>query len=810
MFATTHWSVVLSAGQSESPQAAALLEEIGRGGMGMVYRARQRSLDRVVAIKLMAFGPGSSPELVKRFRAEAVSAASLHHPNIVAIHEVGIHEGQHFFVMDYVAGRSLAQVISDLRSRISDFKQSARWMKTIAEAVHYAHERGILHRDLKPSNVLIDALVGRLPSAVRCLEVSPDGRWLAGGAELGGLKLWDLSTGEEFTLQSPRGILTYAAFSRDSRLLLFTDGVYGTPPPLGTVAIWDLGERKRLAPIKDLRGIGPIAFSPDGRCFGYGVAIRWSHRSTFGRGLVVLDFPSRKTLTEAVAETDQIDSVHGYQWVFTPDNRSAIYPEIGPKGELVCWDFTTNSKAQQFLISGEPITDMSISPDGHILATSSGFAETVIRLWEVPGFRSLGELSGHNRWVIGLKFSPDGRTLASASADQTIRLWDLSTRSPKSVPHRLRDEAWRVGFSPDGRQLFGGSKDGYIYCWSTDPHPRQPSFWLRATSLAAGSVVMAPDGKGIAGIRQGAVYLAETQGATLPSPVPGLGTNNLCLLFSSDGQFLFAGTQAGEIQVWSLTRQQLLRRPRGADDPVRRLEQDAGGRMLTVLQWGDPRPLKLPAQAGVSEMAEGQKQWFLGTRVDRPARVGVWSVAEWREQESWTIPGAVSACAVSPNGQFLATSHSQGTVYLWNLSGRFQSNSVVCPGAIGDLSFSPDGRLLAAAVFLAGLVRVWEVPTLQLRAELSHPEAVSALNFSPDSKRLATAGVGANALRLWDVATWQQLITMEHPCEEHRNLTFSRDGNQFSAANQKGEVLFWHAPSFTEIARRESHRAGAK
>ena len=99
-----------------------LLEEIGRGGMGVVYRARQRSLNRVVAIKMMAFGPNSNPDLVKRFRAEAVSAASLHHPNIVAIHEVGIHEDRHFFVMDYVEGRSLARVISesaDLGSQIS-------------------------------------------------------------------------------------------------------------------------------------------------------------------------------------------------------------------------------------------------------------------------------------------------------------------------------------------------------------------------------------------------------------------------------------------------------------------------------------------------------------------------------------------------------------------------------------------------------------------------------------------------------------------------------------------------------------------
>lgn len=91
-----------------------LLEEIGRGGMGVVYRARQRSLDRVVAIKMTAFAPDSSPELVKRFRAEAVSAASLHHPNVVAIHEVGVHEGRHFFVMDYVQRLSQSPALNGI------------------------------------------------------------------------------------------------------------------------------------------------------------------------------------------------------------------------------------------------------------------------------------------------------------------------------------------------------------------------------------------------------------------------------------------------------------------------------------------------------------------------------------------------------------------------------------------------------------------------------------------------------------------------------------------------------------------------
>lgn len=131
-----------------------LLEEIGYGGMGLVYKARQKSLDRIVALKLLLFGPHAPPDSVKRFRAEAVATAALQHPNLVAIHEVGFCEGQHFIAMDYVEGRSMAALI---HGNPLPARRAAGYVKTIAEAMHYAHERGILHRDLKPANVLIDS-----------------------------------------------------------------------------------------------------------------------------------------------------------------------------------------------------------------------------------------------------------------------------------------------------------------------------------------------------------------------------------------------------------------------------------------------------------------------------------------------------------------------------------------------------------------------------------------------------------------------------------------------------------------------------
>lgn len=131
-----------------------LLGEIARGGMGVVYRARQVSLNREVAVKMLLFGEFSSAEFVRRFRIEAEAAASLQHPNIVAIHEIGEHEGQHYFSMDLVEGQTLAELIGH---KPLPARSAAGMVKTIAEAIDYAHQRGVLHRDLKPSNVLVDA-----------------------------------------------------------------------------------------------------------------------------------------------------------------------------------------------------------------------------------------------------------------------------------------------------------------------------------------------------------------------------------------------------------------------------------------------------------------------------------------------------------------------------------------------------------------------------------------------------------------------------------------------------------------------------
>jgi eukaryotic-like serine/threonine-protein kinase len=130
-----------------------LLEEIGRGGMGIVYRARQISLDRVVAVKMILRGTLASPDDLARFRAEAEAAARLDHPNIVPVYEVGEIEGQPYFSMKFVAGTTLARRLAEGPMLP---REAAAVLLPVARAIHFAHRQGLLHRDLKPSNILID------------------------------------------------------------------------------------------------------------------------------------------------------------------------------------------------------------------------------------------------------------------------------------------------------------------------------------------------------------------------------------------------------------------------------------------------------------------------------------------------------------------------------------------------------------------------------------------------------------------------------------------------------------------------------
>jgi eukaryotic-like serine/threonine-protein kinase len=1016
-----------------------LLEEIARGGMGVVFKARQISLNRIVALKMIVGGSLASPAAIQRFLVEAQAAASLQHPNVVAIHEVGEHDGLPFFSMDYVAGRNLAEILHD--GPLAPLR-AAGYAKTIAEAVHYAHQRGILHRDLKPANVIIDetgqpritdfglakrvvsnsefdlrasdltlsgqvlgspnyiapeqaqgrhrevgpgsdvyslgallyhlltgrppfqaatltevlrqvvanepaaprllnpglprdleticlkcldkdvahrypsaqvladdlgrflqgepilarpvgrvakgtkwcrcnprlaaalafgltsvlaglagvswewrraeaqraraeaneyvltvnaaqqalkannpgrtlellnryrprdkaesgkslrtpntpemgrrgfewrylwqqcqteaeTVIGKLLGTIWSLEVSADGLWLLATSHGGSVKVWSLSTGEELSLAPERGVDAWATFSPDSRRLFFGEH---RPDSSSRIVIWDLEARQLLRPIIDPRPAGPMAFSPDGRWFGYGFAFPSSHKGVWGKGIVLRALPSQEEVREIKSRTDITDLQHATDWVFTPDSRSVIFSEAAPDCQIALCDLVPGSKPRHFPGHREATTAIAINREG-VLATGAGYTDTSIKLWEVPSFRLLSELHGHEGWITALRFSPDGRTLASAGADRTIRLWDVASGKARSVFAGLPGEVSRLCFSPDGEKFFSGARNGTILRWSakTDQAAAPPGFWRRQTELE--SVTVTLDGRRLAGLRDGAVFLGEVQGSAPPGAVRELDTNNTCLRFSSDGQHLYVGTQNGEVQVWSLAAHRRVRALQGPIEPAMRLREDSQGRVLIAVHW------KNEAQVTV------------------PARVAVWSTADWRQARSWTVAGLASGYEVSPDARWLATAGYRQPLQVWDLFGPAVPRTAPTPAGTLGLAFSPDGRMLAAAT-VAGIIGVWELPGLRQLPELrASSRSVFALAFTPDSRRLATAGAGEEAIKLWDVASWEELITLERPGEQLEELAFSTDGNQLTARDAKGDLRLWRVPSFYEIEAKEA------
>src|SRR5579884_2144871 len=139
-----------------------ILETLGQGGMGVVFKARQIGLNRVVALKMIRDGALASPEEIARFRAEAEAVARMQHPNVVQIFDVGEHQGRPYFAMEYLEGDSLDR---RLAGQPQPPHEAAALLETLARAVHHVHERGVIHRDLKPANVLLQSRGGPLSAA---------------------------------------------------------------------------------------------------------------------------------------------------------------------------------------------------------------------------------------------------------------------------------------------------------------------------------------------------------------------------------------------------------------------------------------------------------------------------------------------------------------------------------------------------------------------------------------------------------------------------------------------------------------------
>ncbi|HTY88181.1 MAG TPA: protein kinase [Candidatus Acidoferrum sp.] len=625
-----------------------------------------------------------------------------------------------------------------------------------------------------------DAVYGlcQRSNEINSLAVSPDGHWLAIGEQnFGGLSVWDLGTRRQVLKIDSGDSEIVAAFSPAESLLAFSTATNLTSSnPAYGVGLWDMRGNKavgqRLALSGQCRG---LAFSADGQtlltCSTDDQLTRW-------------DIPSSRRLSTCSAPAWFTD-IPPLPLAVTADGKLAAH--VTRNGGIAVID-SVNGQIQWTAKPPEHhVMALAFSPDGKVLVSGAGVVESSIRLWDVASGQEIGQpLESHRAFVSTLVFWPDGKILTSASADQTIRLWDLRDLShvqPIGRPLRGHaSEVWRLALLPDGKTLVSGGKDGSVCVWDTTVSRPQSVRITLPVKVKAWS--FGPDADSVVTVDDRG-QVAKWQGADFQErhPLLELGTNTVGICLSSDARLLAVGLTNGVIRVWDLEQRGVLQEFKV---PFRR-----------PLPWGF---LPRRHQLAICDAEDSTVLHF-------------WDFPTSKEVQSW--PEGLTdhlVGAISPDEQWCLLCGWAGESALLDLTtGRSLSPNLNLR-QIARCGFSPDGKTFAAAS-VEGVVGLWDATDWhEVKALRGFLMGCTAVTFSPDGKRLAVGGDGAQAIKLWDAQSYQELLTLEGQSSvaQFTDAAFSADGNVLGARSYQGDILdLWCAPSWNEIkAAEERARAG--
>jgi len=426
------------------------------------------------------------------------------------------------------------------------------------------------------------------------------------------------------------------------------------------------------------------------------------------------------------------------------------------------------------------ITALAFSPDGTMLATAAGFAESDIRLWEVSTGKEIGRLEGHTSWVGSLVFWPGGKKLASSSADQTIRTWDLASRICTDVLRGHRQEVWRLALLPDNRTLVSGCKDGVVCLWDTSvTHQRKEAISWSAISAWC----FAPDSQSVLTLdtdRQVALWSGTNFQKKEPLLTVGIGGFGYDL-FARDGRFVACAAPDGNVSVWDLSSRTLSSTFKPAGKNVLPIKFHVDGTRLLVWSLND-------------------------------SRLRDWDLAADREVQSWSVQRETMRFGwdLSRDQHQLAMAPLSGKVSIRNLAEKSTLNPNLDILEVGSVAFAPSGKMLAMTSLL-GYVRVWETGSWREIATLrGYLHGVYSLAFSPDGQRIVT-GCGDQTAKVWDAASGRELLTLTGHSAQILTAAFSPDGQRIVTGSVDQTAKVWEAARAEQFAAwQEEERAAAE
>ncbi len=778
-----------------------ILEEIARGGMGVVFKARQLSLNRVVAIKMILTGQLATDADVQRFRHEAEAAANLDHPHIVPIYEVGEYHGNHYFAMKLIDGGNLAGHLDELRR---DRKVGVRLMAKTARAVHYAHQRGILHRDLKPANILLDqAGEPHVTDFGLAKRVTGDSGLTQSGAIVGTPSYMAPEQA------AARKDLTTAVDVCSLGAILY-ELLTGRPPFRGATPLETLLQvlDREPPPPRSLdatidRDLETIAF----KCLAKNPAGRYASAEALAEDLerflrgepiqarptrvweAAVKWARRRPTAAALAAVSVLAALalvglavglwyNGRLQTALDDARTARETADQQRQRAESLEASvryarTLTMAYQTHRDGQPARALemlaSCRPAGTEAPWEWRYVERQCRneLFLVPA---------HHAAVGDLVVSPDGRRVVSVAFDGTVEIHDawggrfLSHWTAPGGPW------YRIALSADGKRLVGISQtaeERSLKVW--DVADGRERLALTGKRPFGEAVALSADGAWCAVADGDTIEVRAVDGGRDVRTLRGHTKQVSCVAFSADGKRLASGenvvSDASGVKVWDLGTGQELRTFATPMQFAYGLAFSQDGRRLALVSIDMTALIALrPGAVKVWDVDTGREEVSIkgtGDLLFQPAFSpdGRYLVLASEEpvarvldattgREEFNLrghPHGVGRVTFSPDGGRLFTAGARpsaaeddgadGELAAWDVIRSRESVAVAPTGGFAVVAFSPDGLWLARADTLGNTVTVTDALTGQVRHKLRCPRSVASLAYSPDGRRLA-AGTG--------------------------------------------------------------------